>query len=205
MSQKKTPEQHREYQKQFFDKNVEFFTRAIPEDVEERTAMIVDAAQLGEGSRVLDVGTGTGVLLKFFLAAGMKPENIVGCDLSEQMMAEAKQRYPEVGFFLGCVTELPQQFRDFDAIFFNACFANLFDPKGTLAHCVHYLKKSGRVLISQPVGKQFVEQLHHYQPELVPHHMPTREELDAWSKELHLEVKQFRDEGKFYLAVLETE
>jgi ubiquinone/menaquinone biosynthesis C-methylase UbiE len=202
MADNKRKDEHRQYQRQFFDKNVHFFTRPIPEDVEERTALIVEAADLNAGSHILDVGTGTGYLLKFFLQAGVKPGNIVACDLSEQMMAEAKIRYAGITFFLGCVTELPPSFDQFDAIFFNACFANLFDPKGTLGHVRQYLKPGGRIIISQPVGRQFVEQLHHYEPQLVPHHLPTGDELNAWCEDFELKVSQFHDAGKFYLAVV---
>lgn len=201
-AENKAKDEHLRYQRQFFDKNVHFFTRPIPEDVEERTALIVAAANLTSDSRVLDVGTGTGVLLKYFLQAGVKPENIVACDLSEQMMDEAKARYGGVNFVLGCVTELPASTGPFDAIFFNACFANLFDPKGTLGHVRDLLKSEGRIIISQPIGRQFVEQLHHYEPQLVPHHLPTGEELRSWCDGLQLHLAQFRDEGKFYLAVV---
>lgn len=202
MSDSKAREAHQAYQREFFDKNVGFFTRPIPEDVEERTALIVDAADLVESSRVLDVGTGTGVLLKFMLDAGVKAENIVACDLSEQMLAQAKERYPQVNFHLGDVTELPASVGKFDAIFFNACFANMFDPQATLEYVSHFLTDRGCIVISQPVGRGFVEQLHEYEPQLVPHHMPTDKELDAWCAEFNLQRRQFRDEGKFYLAVL---
>ncbi len=202
MSNSKAREAHQAYQKEFFDKNVGFFTRPVPEDVEERTAAIVAAAGLTFDARVLDVGTGTGVLLKFMLAAGVKPENIVACDLSQQMIAEAKERYPEVNFQLGDVTELPPSLGKFDAIFFNACFANMFDPKATLEYVAQFLTDNGCVVISQPVGRGFVDQLHEYEPQLVPHHMPTRAELDSWCDEFKLHLRQYRDEGKFYLAIL---
>lgn len=202
MSDTKAREAHQAYQKEFFDKNVGFFTRPIPEDVEERTALIVEAAGLTAGSRVLDVGTGTGVLIKFMLAVGVKPENIVACDLSQQMIAQAQARYPQVNFHLGDVTELPSSVGKFDAVFFNACFANLFDPKATLEYVSHFLTAGGCIVISQPVGRGFVEHLHEYEPQLVPHHMPTGDELNAWCTEFNLHRREFRDEGKLYLAVL---
>lgn len=204
-SQDHERQRHHVYQQDFFDKNVEFFTRPIPEDVEQRTELIVSQVGLSEHSRLLDVGTGTGVLIKHFLAHGVQPHNIVGCDLSKQMMEQAKAKSPGSSFWLGDVSELPSEFGKFDAIFFNACFANLYDPKATVGIVRSRLNTGGHIVISQPVGRQFVEQLHHFEPQLVPHHLPSNDELVSWCREFKLSLSHFRDEGKFYLAILSSD
>ena len=54
---------HAELQRNYFDNIACGFTQPIPADVEARTQTIVGAARLGEESRVLDIATGTGVLI----------------------------------------------------------------------------------------------------------------------------------------------
>jgi ubiquinone/menaquinone biosynthesis C-methylase UbiE len=76
---------HAELQRKYFDKLAYGFTQPIPADVEERTRRIVRAAKLHDESRVLDVATGTGVLIAHFVAAGVNANNIAGCDLSAHM------------------------------------------------------------------------------------------------------------------------
>src|SRR5262249_9850186 len=107
---------HAEFQRAYFDKLANGFTQPIPADVEARTARMVEAAALGAGSRVLDVGTGTGVLIAHFLRAGVKAENITGCDLSSNMLKQARDRYPDVTFWQGDFLDFPPEQGPFDAI-----------------------------------------------------------------------------------------
>ena len=54
---------------------------------------IVSLAQLPENSRILDIATGTGVLIPRLLEAN--PQEIVAIDLSSQMLAVARKKYPD--------------------------------------------------------------------------------------------------------------
>ncbi len=85
-------QQHNLYQQRVFDTSVECFRQAIPADVEKRTEKIIAAANLMAGHRVLDVGTGIGVLIPHIQRFGVR--YIVGCDLSAAMLSEAQKRYP---------------------------------------------------------------------------------------------------------------
>ena len=54
---------------------------------------IVSLAQLPENSRILDIATGTGVLIPRLLEAN--PQKIVAIDLSSQMLAVARKKHPD--------------------------------------------------------------------------------------------------------------
>src|SRR5947199_9779891 len=54
---------------------------------------LLDAAGVTRGSKVLDVGTGPGIVSAAAVARGGEA---VGIDFSEAMLAEARQRYPEI-------------------------------------------------------------------------------------------------------------
>lgn len=192
--------QHNLYQRQVFDKNVEFFRQPIPEDVQRRTQQIVAAAKLKAGDRVLDVGTGTGVLIPHIRRFGVT--DLIGCDLSEPMLAEARKRYPEVQVWCGDVIDFPSQLGPFDAIFFNAVFGNMWDQRETLSVSAELLAEGGRIIISHPMGAAFAEKLAAEDPKMVPHPLPGKERLADLIRELPLTVETFRDEKDLYLCVL---
>jgi ubiquinone/menaquinone biosynthesis C-methylase UbiE len=194
--------QHLEYQKQYFDANCDFFRQPIPAEVEAKTLRIVTAAQLDKDSKVLDVGTGMGALIKHFLESGVSEDNITGCDLSARMLEEAKQRYPRVRFWLGDISEFDSPPKTFDAVFFNACFGNIFDRERALEVAAGLLKDGGKIVISHPLGNHFVKELQESNSDLVLTLMPDRQLLLRWCEELPLELSVFCDEPDFYLSIL---
>jgi riboflavin kinase len=92
----------------------------------------------------------------------------------------------------------------FDAIFFNACFGNIWDQYRALEQTQKFLTPGGRILISHPLGTKFVNALHDSMPDLVPHSLPTRDRLSEWLKTLPLRLEQFDDRTDFYLVVLQN-
>lgn len=194
--------EHVDYQRCYFDENVNFFRQPIPAEIQERTREIVRAAALAADNKVLDVGTGIGVLIPYFMENGVVPSAITGCDLSSEMLAEAQKRYPAANFWQGDLLEFPLNYRLFDAIFFNACFGNFFDQLSALEHCVKLLLPKGQIVISHPLGNPFVAQLKAQDPRLVLKLLPNEAELTNWCKLLDVELKIFRDEDDFYLAIL---
>lgn len=195
---------HRDYQQRYFDKNAECFMRPLPAEVGERMHAIVAAAGVSADSRILDAGTGTGALIQYMLAAGARPENIVGCDLSERMLAEAKGTYGQVQFWQGDVTCLPDSFGLFDIAFFNGCFGNMLDQAQALKVTSRHLSGGGRVVLSHPMGRRFVAMLHEQEPQLVPNLLPDSSGLAelARSADLLFDAESFRDDPYLYVAVL---
>ncbi len=98
-------QRHNQMQVEYFDQRAELFQQPIPGEIQERTAGIVMTAGVNPRSVILDVGTGTGVLIGHFLAAGAKQSNIVGCDLTETMLKIACTRYNEVCFWRGDIMD----------------------------------------------------------------------------------------------------
>ncbi|HIA52641.1 MAG TPA: class I SAM-dependent methyltransferase [Candidatus Melainabacteria bacterium] len=198
-------EVHADAQREYFRTRVGVFLQPIPDEILARTQKIAESAGLSESSQVLDVGTGTGALITHFLLLGVNDENITGVDLSDEMLKIARERYPKVKFLKADILDAdtvigkPDQF---DAVFFNACFGNLFDQKMALQKTGALLRSGGCIIISHPLGKRFVKALHDSDPAIVPFFLPEKEQLEAWANELKLELSEFIDEEDFYLARL---
>ena len=158
------------------------------------------AAQLVPGDRVLNVGTGIGVLIPYIMQHEVN--DIIGCDLSPQMVKEARKRYPDVTFWCGDILDYPSTSPPFDAVFFNAVFGNFWDPSAVLVKGATLLKDMGCLILSHPMGASFTRKLHDDDPLLVPYPLPDKVELWGMIEELPLAITEFTDEAELYIAVL---
>jgi demethylmenaquinone methyltransferase / 2-methoxy-6-polyprenyl-1,4-benzoquinol methylase len=115
-------------------------------------ARAADEAQIGPGSRVLDVATGTGDLA-LELARRVSPNGeIVGSDFSEAMLALARgkaARYGEMElrFEWGDALELPYADDSFDAATVGFGVRNFSDRGRGLAEMTRVVRPGGRVVI----------------------------------------------------------
>lgn len=191
--------QHNAYQAAVFDARVHEFRDTISDDVRARTEEIVAAAELCPTDRVLDVGTGRGVLIPAFRRYGVT--KIVACDVSPSMLEEAGALFPDVVFWCGDVIDLPADRGRFDCIFFNA-IGNVWDQRITLEKCIPRLTETGRMIISHPMGSAFQRRLSEQEPELVPHTLPNQKQINKLIDNLPLTLELLRDEPQLYLCVL---
>lgn len=194
-------QQHNRYQQRIFDTSVECFRQAIPADVEKRTEHIVAAADLKAGDRVLDVGTGIGVLIPHIQRFGIRC--IVGCDLSAAMLSEAQNRYPNVRFWCGDVVDIPREMGSFDVVFFNAVFGNMWNQRHALESASAHLTPTGRIIISHPMGAPFAEQLRANDPKMILHSLPSEESTTELIRGLPLKIRTFSDQVLLYLCIVE--
>lgn len=93
--------------------------------------MLVDAANIGRGDRVLDVGCGTGILAR---QAGQRvgaEGRVVGLDLNPRMLEVARRLAPEIEWREGDAGNLPFENDTFDVVMSQ--FALMFFPDPALA------------------------------------------------------------------------
>ncbi|MFC0475658.1 class I SAM-dependent methyltransferase [Robertmurraya beringensis] len=95
-----------------------------------------------KGERILDLGCGTGDLAKRLFDQGAQ---VIGVDKSNNMIAQALEKYPEIPFFVQDATQLPYT-NEFDAVFSNATLHWVKKPKIALECIYKSLKQDGRFL-----------------------------------------------------------
>lgn len=95
---------------------------------------------------LLDIGIGTGNLSKKLLATGAK---VIGVDQSREMLAVAKNKFPQVKVRLGDFMNLPFDNGTFDAIASTYAFHHLneFEKEIALDEMIRVLKPHGSIVI----------------------------------------------------------
>jgi demethylmenaquinone methyltransferase/2-methoxy-6-polyprenyl-1,4-benzoquinol methylase len=104
----------------------------------------VDLAQVGPGSRALDVATGTGDLAVELASRGA---DVVGVDFSEGMLELARRKAPQLRFDQGNALELAYADGEFDAVTVGFGARNFADLERGLAEMARVTRPGGKVVV----------------------------------------------------------
>ena len=195
------PEERRQvatHQRRRFNELVDAFDTPQPQEVMGRLEQIVAAARLRPGEAVLDVGTGVGVLIP--LIRPYRAAVISACDLAERMLRRVREKHPDVRTYRADIALLKLDPASMDVIFMNAMYGNIADKPRACRNAARMLRLDGRLVVSHPEGRAFVDQLR-MTSDLFIESLPSREEFQALLRPLGLEVLTYRDEPKLYLMV----
>jgi SAM-dependent methyltransferase len=187
-----------EHQRRRFNELVDIFDRPQPPEVMARLREIVASAELCPGAVVLDVGTGAGVLVP--LIQSYHPSAVLACDVAEKMLQRVQHKYPTVRTFHSDIVSVALASTSLDAIFMNGMYGNIADKPAACGNAARMLRSGGRLVVSHPEGRAFVDQLR-ATSDLFIESLPTKEEFEVLLKPLGLEMIAYRDEPKMYLTV----
>jgi ubiquinone/menaquinone biosynthesis C-methylase UbiE len=187
-----------EHQRRRFNELVDVFDRPQPPEVMARLQAIVASAELRPGAVVLDVGTGTGVLIP--LIQSYQPAAVLACDVAEKMLQRVQDRYPLVHTYHADIISLALASTSVDAIFMNGMYGNIADKPAACRNVARMLRPGGWLVVSHPEGRAFVDQLRETS-DLFIESLSTKEEFETLLGPLGLEVIAYRDEPKLYLMV----
>ncbi len=142
----------------------------------QRAVLEVAAEQVGRPGAILDVGCGTGKLLKS--ARSRFPDaRLVGVDAAEQMVKYAQSTTPAgtIEFRQGIAESLPFPNGSFDLVFSTMTFHHWQDQARGAAEVARVLAPGGRWLLADFVASGFMK----HAPLLKIHQFPDRAHLQA--------------------------
>lgn len=125
------------------------FTRSFKEE-------IANVIHLDNSFKVLDVACGNGSLLK--MLSDKARIQAYGVDISENMIKEAKNRYPQMQFVLTNSSELPFEGSFFDVITVCAAFHHFSEPRKFVSEAKRVLKPGGYIFVADPYFPPIVRQ-----------------------------------------------
>ena len=184
---------------------IAFFDRLAPDwDAEmirsdEIIAAILDKAEVSAGKDVLDVATGTGVLIGDYLARGVA--SVTGIDISPNMARIAQGKYPQENVKILCGDVERTDFdRLFDCIVVYNAFPHFPDPARLIAHLASLLKPGGTLTVAHGMSREKIDARHHGAASRVSNGLMPAEELSAIFA-AHLTVTAVISDDRMYQVV----
>lgn len=150
---------------------IDFFDNLAPQwdanevrSTPERISSILGKLPLKEGMSVLDLGTGTGVLVPYLSKIVGHAGHITAIDLSKGMLSIAIQKYGELENveFLKIDFEEEQIPGLYDVVMLYSVYPHLHSPRETMEWLFKMnIKPGGCIVIAFPSDEKFINNIHH--------------------------------------------
>ncbi len=171
---------------------------------------IFKVLSLKKGDRVLDVGTGTGILIPHILKRIGSEGKIVALDYAENMIRKAMEKfpqkeYPNVNFVIENFFEIASK-EPFDSIICYSCFPHLEDKKHFFQKSFNLLKWDGTLLIAHSSSRAEINEMHARKHGAVRYNfLHSLEEIKALGEQYGFAVlAKKNDEKIFYILMKKT-
>lgn len=161
--------------------------------------------QISPTDRILDVGTGTGVLLPYLEKTATKG-SILAIDVSPKMLTEARKKFPDTAqiAFQELDIEEENPAGQFDKIILFSVFPHLNKKISTIRRLVEKnLAPEGKLMIAHDRGRVFLNHLHAEKDE----RLQTARLLDVEQQKMLFEnaglhvADAYEDENTYYLIL----
>ena len=192
--------------KTFFDLHANTWDVICNHD-EAKLEEIFKVLSLKKGDRVLDVGTGTGILIPHILKMIGSEGKIVALDYTENMIKKAKEKfpqkeYPNVNFVIKNFFETTSECL-FDSIICYSCFPHLEDKEQFFQKSFDLLKWDATLLIAHSSSRTEINEMQSRKHEAVQDDfLPSAQEIGMIAKRNGFVVVTERDDKRlFYILI----
>jgi len=192
--------------REYFDELAPTWDELVTEESRGRIAGIVRQLDIGPGCSVLDVGSGTGVLLSFLIAEMGSQGRIIATDISGRMLAQAKCKNSGsiVDFAQADAMAIPLADRSVDMVICNSVFPHFSDKVRALEEMARVLKNSGSLVICHTMSRAMINELHQSIGGMVGDHLlPAEPQLREQARQAGLTINRYEDRAERYLVIAE--
>ncbi len=150
---------------------IDFFDALAPQwdanevrSTPERVRSILAKTGIGKGMDVLDLGTGTGVLVPYLSEMTGDKGHVTAVDLSEGMLTLARKKYGNLKNveFLKLDFEEEALPGEYDAVMLYCVYPHLHAPSDTFEWLFKMnVKPGGSIFIAFPSDEKFINNIHH--------------------------------------------
>jgi ubiquinone/menaquinone biosynthesis C-methylase UbiE len=173
------------------------------EETKVRLPSLVNELNIRPGATILDIGSGTGILLPLLHKATNGEGKIVSLDIAEEMLKQARNNghNGDVDYIHADVAAIPFSSDTFDLVICYSCFPHFSDKTKALAEITRVLRKGGRLAICHTASRREINELHHSIGGVVKHDtIPDEAKMVALLEASGLKPIEIVDERHRYLV-----
>lgn len=147
------------------------------------------------GRYILDVGTGTGVLVPFLHNADCSIDAI---DISEKMLNAARAKFGETANFFAADMQVAELNQAYDLIICHNVYPHFRDKYQTLKNIKKHLQPDGKLLIAHSASREEINNRHRANEEVKADVLPPAAELARLAESAGLQ-KIYTEESEVYI------
>jgi ubiquinone/menaquinone biosynthesis C-methylase UbiE len=165
--------------REYFNHRAGIWDQAVAERDSGKLLNMVRRMHLESGARILDVGTGTGVLLPFMVDAIGSAGQIFALDFAELMLRQArhKQNGETVHYLLADIGSVPATPGSFDIVVCYSSFPHFPDKPQALSEIHRVMRAGARLLICHTSSRHHINQTHRNIPAVNNDLLPTEKQM----------------------------
>jgi ubiquinone/menaquinone biosynthesis C-methylase UbiE len=176
-----------------------FYTPALKENLQR----LVPVFRLTPGSKVLDVGAGTGGIIPYLLQAIGPEGSIWAVDFAEKMVEIGRAKFkgePRVQYHLVAVESLPFSEEFFHHVVCFGAFPHFANKELALKEMHRVLKTEGTLIIAHALSSQEIRQHHMGAAPVSQDFLPEEMEMRRLLESAGFQVRELIDRPKCYLC-----
>jgi len=193
-----------EDQKEFFNKLAgEWDSVSVHES--EKVRYIVSLLKMKGNERILDVGTGTGIMIPFY-EEKLTTGSVLAIDFAEKMIQRCREKFPssehpKVSFEVADVYDLSYK-RKFDIVMCYSCFPHFTEHQKAIKIFTKALRKKGKFVIAHSSSRDHINHVHsHSGPHIQKDVLPDLKELSAMYRKAGLTVIFERSDEEYHIII----
>jgi demethylmenaquinone methyltransferase/2-methoxy-6-polyprenyl-1,4-benzoquinol methylase len=192
--------------KDYFDKAAEtwdqrFHTHKLSKFLEK----LVPQFGMEAGQKVLDVGTGTGILIPYLTKEVGLDGSVTAIDFSEKMAQKCKAKHSHLRNFtvkVGNIQEATFPPEHFDAVVCFGVFPHLRNKEKALQNINRILKTGGKLIIAHALSSEELKAHHNSASSAVMHDvLPEKAEIKKLLEQTGFTEISIKDEPGLYLCI----
>ncbi len=191
-------------QKDFFNEKAKVWDQITIHDPK-KVQYITELLKIQGGDKILDIGTGTGVMIPFY-EKYLTNGSVVAIDYSEKMIQEARSKYPQkkhpkTKFLVADVYNLKYD-QEFDLVVCYSCFPHFIDKPSAIKILSKALKRGGRLAVAHSDSAKKINGVHlNGGVEISNDFLPSMKNLKQIMEENGLTVTFERDDQNYFICI----